>query len=371
VARLQAELEAGRRRAADLAASVAALSAELGELLGGHEERLEDVIAGRERLRDVLVAARQALLDEARCARTVDDARSRAHAAAVEAGFVDTADALAAHLSPAALALLEERVGDRDRREQDVRAVLTDPDLVEAAAEAAPDLPALVQAAELAGLASREAAAAARVAERIRDRLVELTGELDAALSAWSPVRDEHVRVRALAELVEGKGSENVHQMRLSAYVLAARLGQVVAAANERLGRMLDDRYLLEHVPHAAGDRRGGLSIAVHDQWTGERRDPLTLSGGETFVVSLALALGLADVVTAESGGTRIDTLFVDEGFGSLDADTLEEVMDVLDGLREGGRSVGVVSHVAELRDRITTRLEVHKGRSGSRVVAH
>jgi exonuclease SbcC len=95
-------------------------------------------------------------------------------------------------------------------------------------------------------------------------------------------------------------------------------------------------------------------------------RDTSTLSGGETFLASLALALGLADVVTAEAGGTRIEALFVDEGFGSLDEDTLEEVMTVLDGLREGGRTVGIVSHVAELRQRIPAQVRVHKGQAGS-----
>ena len=104
----------------------------------------------------------------------------------------------------------------------------------------------------------------------------------------------------------------------------------------------------------------------MRDDWSGESRDPATLSGGETFVVSLALALGLADVITQESdsgarGDARLDTLFVDEGFGSLDADTLDDVMDTLDSLREGGRVVGVVSHVAEMRDRIPCRLEVVK----------
>ena len=135
--------------------------------------------------------------------------------------------------------------------------------------------------------------------------------------------------------------------MRLSAYVLATRLDQVVAAANERLGHLRDQRYLLQRTDRA--ERRAsqaGLGLEVVDQWTGDVRAPTTLSGGETFVVSLSLALGLADVVTQEAGGTEIETLFVDEGFGTLDADTLDDVMDRLDGLRAGGRTVGVVSHV-------------------------
>jgi len=104
----------------------------------------------------------------------------------------------------------------------------------------------------------------------------------------------------------------------------------------------------------------------VRDSWTGRDRETSTLSGGETFQASLALALGLADVVQAEAGGTRIEALFVDEGFGSLDEQTLDEVMDVLDGLREGGRVVGLVSHVAELKARIPAQVLVSTSRTGS-----
>jgi exonuclease SbcC len=131
---------------------------------------------------------------------------------------------------------------------------------------------------------------------------------------------------------------------------------------------MSGGRYRLTHsaLPPKG---RGGLHLQVVDAWTGHERDPATLSGGESFYASLALALGLAEVVTAEAGGTPIETLFVDEGFGSLDEETLDEVMDVLDGLRAGGRTVGVVSHVADLRQRIPAQVQVRKGRQGSSVV--
>jgi exonuclease SbcC len=160
--------------------------------------------------------------------------------------------------------------------------------------------------------------------------------------------------------------------MRLSAYVLAARLEQVAAAASERLDVMSGGRYALVHSDQLTkGGSRSGLSLRVVDGWTGVERDTATLSGGESFLASLALALGLADVVQAEAGGASIETLFVDEGFGTLDDQTLDEVMTVLDGLRDGGRSVGLVSHVAELRQRIPNRVEVVKGRDGSRLVVH
>jgi exonuclease SbcC len=199
--------------------------------------------------------------------------------------------------------------------------------------------------------------------------LTRAASALDETMVSWAPLRDDSLRAESMARLVRGTGADNHLQMRLSAYVLATRLDQVVEAANERLGHMRDQRYLLQRTGRVA--RKGsqaGLGLEVVDQWTGDVRDPATLSGGETFVVSLSLALGLSDVVTKEAGGTEIETLFVDEGFGTLDADTLDDVMDRLDGLRSGGRTVGVVSHVTELRTRIPTQVHVEKGRTGSTV---
>ncbi len=172
-----------------------------------------------------------------------------------------------------------------------------------------------------------------------------------------------------MSRLVRGTGGDNQLQMRLSSYVLATRLDQVLEAANERLLRMRDSRYTFQRTVGAPTARgRSGLDIEVLDDWTGESRPPSTLSGGETFTLSLALALGLADVITHESGGLDIETLFIDEGFGMLDADTLDDVMDCIDDLRSGGRAVGVVSHVTELRGRISTQLHVTASRDGSAV---
>jgi DNA repair protein SbcC/Rad50 len=129
---------------------------------------------------------------------------------------------------------------------------------------------------------------------------------------------------------------------------------------------MTAGRFSLAHTDARRGAGRSGLRLLARDAWTGQDRDTSTLSGGETFMASLALALGLADVVTEEAGGGRIEALFVDEGFGSLDEETLEDVMNVLDGLREGGRLVGIVSHVAELRQRIPAQIQVRKTQAGS-----
>ena len=234
----------------------------------------------------------------------------------------------------------------------------------------APDLPALT-AVEVAAAARRRGAEQAHARlESARVALQRLATELTEHEEQSQAVLQESLLVDDLARCVEGTGGDNVLRMRLSSYVLAARLEEVAAAATERLLVMSDGRYSLVHTDALAkGGVRSGLGLRVVDGWTGVERDTGTLSGGESFLASLALALGLADAVQAEAGGAVMQTLFIDEGFGMLDEETLDEVMTVLDGLREGGRSVGLVSHVADLRTRIAAQLEVRKSRNGSRIV--
>ncbi|NEA52513.1 SbcC/MukB-like Walker B domain-containing protein, partial [Streptomyces sp. SID10815] len=214
----------------------------------------------------------------------------------------------------------------------------------------------------------REAASARDAAARRCGELDRLSARAATGVRRLAPLREEYDRVARLAALTAGTSADNERRMRLESYVLAARLEQVAAAATVRLRRMSSGRYTLVHSDDRAGRGRSGLGLHVVDAWTGRERDTATLSGGETFFASLALALGLADVVTDEAGGVRLDTLFIDEGFGSLDDQTLDEVLDVLDSLRERDRSVGIVSHVADLRRRVHAQLEVVKGRSGSAV---
>ncbi|GAB3032302.1 nuclease SbcCD subunit C [Nocardioides flavus (ex Wang et al. 2016)] len=302
-----------------------------------------------------------------RARATATSTQEAADEVAASAGFDSSAAAAAAWLDESELSALLQAVERHEREVARVSELLADDDLVRSAQTDAPDLEALAQAHHRA---KEEAAAARQRDMALRDRgrrLRRLAAEMASALEAWQPVLAELDLVTDVAAMVEGKHADNRLQMRLSAYVLAHRLGQVVDAANLRLSTMSDQRYSLVHTGRrGAGETRGGLSLLVRDDWTGDDRDPATLSGGETFVVSLALALGLADVITEEAGGTDLETLFVDEGFGSLDAETLEGVMDTLDTLRDGGRVVGVVSHVPELQTRIPTQLRVHRGRTGS-----
>lgn len=287
-----------------------------------------------------------------------------AHDAAKAAGFGELPEARDAVADIPRLHTFEDRVSRHDRRAAEIEAVLADPRLAEVLDTPRPDLEALQATQAAAARAHTSAVETAALATDASRRLGELSARLSEALAAWLPAAAAADLASSLSGVIEGKHPDNQAQLRLSEFVLAHRLGEVVAAANLRLSQMTDHRYELQHV----AARRGGLTLEIVDGWSGQARDPATLSGGESFVVSLALALGLADVIAAEAGATPLDTLFVDEGFGSLDPDTLSDVLDTVDGLREGGRVVGLVSHVPEMRARIPTRLHIDKRRHGSSV---
>ncbi len=168
----------------------------------------------------------------------------------------------------------------------------------------------------------------------------------------------------AVADRCSGRLAPRVSLQR---WILSAYLERICQFANRRLGAMSGSRYRLSvHRESERHGAKGGLGLRVHDAHTGAEREVSTLSGGETFQASLALALGVADVVTARTGGVRLEVLFVDEGFGTLDSEALHLAMDELDRLREGGRAVGLISHVSELRVRIRTGIEVHRTDKGS-----
>jgi DNA repair protein SbcC/Rad50 len=199
---------------------------------------------------------------------------------------------------------------------------------------------------------------------RLGRRLAEVR-EAEQAASSLAAATGPVIHLAGLA-----KGMEGHRRVALTTYVLRHWFEQVVAAANVRLSVMSAGRYELRRSDEGDSRRqRAGLTLVVIDRHTGEERSPKSLSGGETFYTSLALALGLADVVKAEAGGVDTETLFIDEGFGSLDAETLDQVLGVIDELRDHGRAIGIVSHVTDLKDRISERLEVRKMPDGSSVL--
>jgi exonuclease SbcC len=365
------ELAAAQERQAALTAAVLADGDRVVDAREGHP-----TVAARQRALVVRAdgLGRLAGLVDAHDA-LVADAERRAEEAATALAltpFAGVQEALAAALDPPFVEALQERCTAWEADVNRVTGLVDAPEnQVEPGAEAGE--PQLAAARAALAAADEQAQAARSRTDALAGRLAavrDLASQLVAAAGEAEPARARAAEIKALAELAAGSGSDNALGMRLSAFVLAARLEQVALAASGRLQRMSGGRYTLVHSDDRRDRRsRGGLGLRVLDEWSGMERDPATLSGGETFLASLALALGLADVVTAEAGGERIDTLFVDEGFGSLDPEALEEVLDVLDQLRAGNRTVGLVSHVPEMRERIMSRLHVVKQREGSRLV--
>jgi exonuclease SbcC len=328
-----------------------------------------DVEARRTHLLSVVTVLEA--LAEARTNRDVEQERVDELRRAVEEAllvneFTTIGQARAAARQPAVVADLERRLSEAQLAEASARAVFAEPELFGVSPDDFVDVDSASQVAKEARVQADLALVAYRSASERSGELTKLAGRMSSAMAALAPVEEAYAELKALAEVVNGRG-QNSRKMSLRSYVLAARLEEVALAATTRLRVMSQGRFSFVH-SDAAGARgmRGGLGIDVLDDYSGAVRPAKTLSGGESFLASLALALGLADVVAAETGGALLDTLFVDEGFGTLDAETLDIVMNILDELRAGGRVVGLVSHVEELRQRIPTRLRVRKSRTGS-----
>ena len=376
-----AALAAEDGRLAEAAAHRAARLTELRDAVEAARGDAETLDARRDQVtaaRRVLAALAAAQDEDARARAVADETGQALTAALAEQHFDDVDAARAARLE-------ETEAADRTAAVQEwdaERARLAELEASEpvrrgrALAEAGVEPPTEEQTRAAAeALAAAEAASSSRATAVGRlDSLVATVRRQSAALTEVlersAGLIAEHTRVRGLLDLVRG-GGENLLKMPLTSYVLAGRLEEVAAAATERLLAMTDQRYSIEYSDAVGGRGNKGLELVIRDHYVDETRHPATLSGGETFMASLALALGLADTVQAEAGGIELDTLFVDEGFGSLDADTLDDVLDVVDTLRTGGRTVGLVSHVERMRQEIGVRLEVRKDRRGSSLAVH
>lgn len=170
--------------------------------------------------------------------------------------------------------------------------------------------------------------------------------------------------IGALSKLVSG---ENEKRISFERYVLAAYFEDIIAAANLRFARMTDSRFILQRAVESGDKRKNlGLELEVYDNYTGKSRSVSTLSGGESFKASLCLALGMADVVQSHTGGIQLDTMFIDEGFGTLDPESLDSAIECLVELKSSGRLVGIISHVPELKERIGAKIEVSSTSRGS-----
>ncbi len=357
-------------RARQVAAAEAALDAQRDAL-----DRAEvEVVEGRG-THPTVAARHAALTTRADVAQDLLDALAADRTAAQDTGrrlaelltglrdhdLPDARTARAAWLAPGALAALEREVQRWTAESARVADGLADPALRDLPEDAAVDVEAARTAERTARTTADDLAGRAHVARERADAAARAGGTTCTAARTLERRIDEAAPVARMAGLAAGTASDNAHALSLATYVLTRRFEDVVDAANDRLRVMSDGRYELARSDEKEDvrTRTTGLSMRVLDHRTEQTRDPRTLSGGETFYVSLCLALGMADVVTAEAGGVELGTLFVDEGFGALDPHVLDQVLGELSRLRAGGRVVGVVSHVEALKQAVADRIEI------------
>ncbi|MCP2031234.1 exonuclease SbcC [Okibacterium sp. HSC-33S16] len=365
---LRGELEASATAVAEAKTRLAEATARVAE----HRAGFDSVAAHAAELERRLGAARdlhEALATTRTREAAVASASETLTAQLAENDFADEAAVDDARRGAAEIAALDARIREFDTAIASARSTLAEPELADLPVELIDLAPAEALVADTR--ASRDAAlqTASSLAERV-DQLTLLVTRVRAEQEASAQLREEYDQVRALANAVQGN-EPNTKRMRLETYVLAAQLEEIVTAANARLSTMTSGRYTLQHDDSVQyRNTRSGLGLAILDEHTGRARPTHSLSGGETFLASLALALGLAEVVTNQAGGITLDTLFIDEGFGSLDPDTLAIAMSTLDSLRSGGRTIGLISHVDAMKEQIPAKLRIEVTDSGASRVA-
>lgn len=346
------------QRLADLAETIAADEQALAEARGEHPSVAEHARQTSAQA-EAIDAYAEAVTARSAAQSAERDAQLLFEQDLADSGFTDVDEWFAARRSTEALRILGEQILEYDTSVTAVRAGLQSEELRDLALDQLfTDVDAIVALARAAKKEMTDKNAAHGSLKQSLTWATRRRQAIAAAREASAQVLAETADAVRVGRLVAGQG-DNQLRMDLVKYVLIRRFTEVLAVANTELARFSGGRYALEHTDARQGNARSGLGIVVNDMHTNQVRDVGTLSGGETFYVSLSLALALAEVVRAESGGVDLGTLFVDEGFGTLDPDVLDDVMQTLEQLREGGRTVGIVSHVSELKARIADRIEV------------
>lgn len=317
-------------------------------------ERVQQLTKAEKALTELLDAT--LAFDTAQAAN--QKAQSDTVAILAELQFEDAREAEGAVLPEQQRQAVAAQLQQIEHRAAAAQADLSDPALQEIPLEPVETEPASQAVAE-AQAAMTKASERLGAAGQLQTQVADLVSQARSNYAKAEAAIAEFTVVKRLSDTIRGL-PPNERRMRLIDYVLAAELEQIVAAANGRLRTMRNGRYTLEH-SDAKGKKaaQSGLGLQIMDAHTGVARPTQSLSGGEKFLASLALALGLAETVANRAGGITLDTLFIDEGFGSLDDETLEIAMETLDSLRNNGRTVGVISHVGLMQERIPARVEV------------
>ena len=280
-------------------------------------------------------------------------------------GFATEEDCEKAGLAPDDMAELEQKINSFAEEKTAAESVLSHLQHTLTVREAYDLTPLAARQEEVKALFAAKQEELKR-AHAFRDGAVKTEKLFGQKLQKIEAAEEEYGYVRDLDNLASGN---NEKRLVFEQYVLAGYFEQILRAANLRFYKMSGSRYEMYRVEEAGDGRvKDSLEIQVKDFYTGKMRSVKTLSGGECFKASLSLALGMSDVIQAANGGIRVEALFIDEGFGALDAESLDQACEILTGLVEKDRMIGIISHVAELRERIDSQILIEKTNSGSSV---
>ena len=282
--------------------------------------------------------------------------------------FSDESDFLRAKLEPQEIELIEQTINQYAERTSNLNGALStiEQDLMGAVL---PDIAQLEQLSQQADVEYQACLDVKSQLQSVMDNLNNVADKVSKLHLQNVALEKEYQVIGTLSDIANGRTGAKVSLHR---FVLGVLLDDVLIQASQRLRVMSKGRYeLRRRVERAKGNAGSGLDLMVEDGYSGKLRDVTTLSGGESFMAALALALGLSDVVQSYSGGIRLDTLFIDEGFGSLDPESLDLAIQTLIDLQQGGRTIGLISHVSELKEQMSLRVDVLAERNSSHIRLH
>jgi exonuclease SbcC len=334
------------------------LDRQIRRIATSHQQALSEATAAR-------AASESAGLQRQKAETTLQQARATCLSRLATSPFADEQEYLAALLSEERLNVLKTQIASYDAACLRLDGALHQLQ-EQLRGKERPDLEQFETWRNSAEAEKNQAVESWRQFDKRWSLLLDTRKKLQKAVADLAELDRQYAIVGTLSDVASGQTGNKISLQR---FVLSVLLDDVLIEASHRLSLMSKGRYqLLRKEDRAKGNKASGLELEVEDAYTGKVRSVATLSGGESFMAALSLALGLSDVVQAYAGGIRLDTLFIDEGFGSLDAESLDLAIRTLVDLQATGRMVGVISHVAELKEQMPLRLDVLAGRDGSHI---
>ncbi|WP_447553694.1 AAA family ATPase [Vreelandella sp. EE22] len=343
--------------------SLAALKTQIDQIESAYasaQQTFTERDTQKARAEERLSGAEKRLTD---CEHALEKAKAEWREALDHSPFEETAEFEAAKLEASERQALNQAVDAYQRRLAELEGAIESAN-AQLGEQTLPEMTALEARTEAAQAQEQIRLEAWRALDGRLNNLTAIRQKLVAAHAAQQTLEAQYRLWGTLSDIANGRTGNRISLQR---FVLGVLLDDVLIQASERLVRMSRGRYqLVRREDPSKGNKASGLELDVADTYTGKQRSVATLSGGESFMAALSLALGLSDVVQAYAGGIQLDTLFIDEGFGSLDQDALDQAIQVLCDLQMSGRMIGIISHVSELKEQMPVRIEVQANRHGS-----